>query len=64
MNADHFKRSAKLSVNSICNENLSLGDRIYKSIRIQSQKLKLIRILGNCSFMFPTYTFDEKPTKV
>ena len=33
MNAEHFKMSAELSVGSICNENFSLGDRIYKSIQ-------------------------------
>ena len=46
MNADHFKRSAELSVNSICNENLSLGDRIYKSIQDTKSKIEINTNLG------------------
>ncbi len=46
MNADHFKKSAKLSVNSICNENLSLGDRIYKSIQDTKSKIEINTNLG------------------
>ena len=46
MNAEHFKMSAELSVGSICNENFSLGDRIYKSIQDTKSKIEINTNLG------------------